>query len=70
MLRKENMLRKFLVYVMTSDYPSICFNHKFLETTKKEHISGVQRLMKSVYLGCVIKATMLLPNTYKLHNIK
>lgn len=38
MLRKENMLRKFLVYVMTSDYPSICFNYKFLETTKKEHI--------------------------------
>jgi len=36
MLRKGNMLRKFHVYVMTSDYPSICFNYKFLETTKKK----------------------------------
>lgn len=38
MLRKENMLRKCLVYVMTSDYSSICLNYNFLETTKKERI--------------------------------
>jgi len=38
MLRKGNMLRKFHVYVMTSDYPSICFNYKFLEATKKRAI--------------------------------
>ena len=67
MLRKENMLRKFLVCVMTSDYPSICFNYKFLETTKKGAHSDVQRLTKSVYLGCVIEAIMPLPNTYTLH---
>lgn len=35
MLRKENMLRKCLVCVMTRDYPSICLNYNFLETTKK-----------------------------------
>lgn len=38
MLRKENMLRKFFVYVMISDYFFICFNYKFFEMIKKEYI--------------------------------
>lgn len=47
MLRKENMLRKCLVCVMTRDYPSICLNYNFLETAKKGHITCTKTQNKS-----------------------
>lgn len=71
MLRKENMLRKCLVDVMTSDYPSICFNYNFLETTKKRTLSK-KNIIKSVP-GSVIKAilpTEVVPNSHELGWIK
>lgn len=56
---------------MTSDYPSICFNYNFLETTKKRTLS--KKNIKSVQPGSVIKAilpTEVVPNSHELGWIK